>query len=141
MSIWFRPVARDDVRRVFETGMAAHLDIRFKDIGDDWLSGTMPVDHRTQQPMGLLHGGASAALAETLGSVAATLCVDYPTVRALGQEINSNHIRAVSSGIVTGIARAVHIGHRSHVWQIEIRNPADKLVCISRLTMAVLAPS
>ncbi|HXQ63576.1 MAG TPA: hotdog fold thioesterase [Steroidobacteraceae bacterium] len=139
MSIWFRPVVLDEVRQVFETGMAAHLDIRLKGIGDDWLSGTMLVDHRTQQPMGLLHGGASAALAETLGSVAATLCIDYPTVRAIGQEINSNHIRAVSSGIVTGIARPIHIGHRSQVWGIEIRNPADKLVCISRLTMAVIS--
>ncbi|HXQ31998.1 MAG TPA: hotdog fold thioesterase [Steroidobacteraceae bacterium] len=140
MRIWFRPIALEDIRSAFDTGMAAHLDIRLKDIGDDWLSGTMPVDHRTQQPMGLLHGGASAALAETLGSVAATLCIDYPTVRALGQEINSNHIRGVSTGIVTGTARPVHIGRRSQVWQIEIRDPADKLVCISRLTMAVLAP-
>jgi 1,4-dihydroxy-2-naphthoyl-CoA hydrolase len=139
MSIWFRPVALDDVRRVFGTGMADYLDIRFLGIGEDWLSATMPVDHRTHQPMGLLHGGASATLAETLGSVAANLCVDFPAVRCLGQEINANHIRGASRGTVTGTARPVHIGRRSHVWQIEIRDPAEQLVCISRLTIAVLA--
>jgi len=98
----------------------------------------MPVLPRVHQPMGLLHGGASVSLAESLGSVGANLCVDFPNQRCVGQEINANHIRAVTDGLVTGTARAAHIGARSQVWQIEIRNPADQLVCLSRLTIAVV---
>lgn len=138
MRIWHAPVSLDDVRRSFHAGLAVHLGMELSGLGDDWLSGTMPVDARTHQPFGLLHGGASVSLAETLGSVAANLCVDFPKVRCVGQEINANHVRAVSSGLVIGTARPVHIGGRSHVWQIEIRDPAEQLVCISRLTMAVL---
>ena len=107
-------------------------------IGDEWLSGTLPVDDRTRQPMGLLHGGASVVLAETLGSIAANLCVDFPTVCCVGQEINANHLRSMTDGIVTGTARPLHIGGRSQVWQIDIRSADEKLVCTSRLTLAVL---
>lgn len=118
--------------------MVEHLGIRFSEIGPDYVKGTMPVDARTQQTMGILHGGASVALAETLGSVAANMSIDPRGRVCVGQEINANHLRPVSSGIVTGTARPVHIGQRSQVWQIEIRDPAGRLTCISRLTMAVI---
>jgi len=98
----------------------------------------MPVDERTKQPFGLLHGGASVALAETLGSIGASMCVEPAKFLCVGQEINANHVRAVSSGLVTGTARPLHIGGRTHVWSIEIVNEAGKLVCVSRLTMAVI---
>ena len=101
----------------------------------------MPVDHRTVQTMGILHGGASVALAETIGSVAANLCIDPKTQACVGQEINANHLRPVASGLVTATARAVHLGSRSQVWQIEIRDERERLVCISRLTMAIIERS
>jgi 1,4-dihydroxy-2-naphthoyl-CoA hydrolase len=114
------------------------LGILFTEIGDDFVRGTMPVDARTVQPYGLLHGGASVALAETLGSMGAAMCVDAAEYQVVGQEINANHVRAARSGLVTGTARAVHLGGRTHVWSIEIVNDAQKLVCISRITMAVI---
>jgi 1,4-dihydroxy-2-naphthoyl-CoA hydrolase len=98
----------------------------------------MPVDERTRQPFGILHGGASVALAETLGSVAATLAIDGTKQRCVGQEINANHVRAVSSGYVIGTARPVHVGRRSHVWEIRITDESERLVCISRITMYIL---
>ena len=98
----------------------------------------MPVDSRTVQPMRMLHGGASAALAETLGSVGATLCVDASRHACVGLEINANHIRAVRSGLVTGTARPLHMGRRTHVWQIEIHDEEARLVCVARLTLAVV---
>ncbi len=118
--------------------LVEHLDIRITEIGPDYLRATMPVSPRTHQPMGVLHGGASVALAETVGSVAANLCVDPATHVCLGQEVNANHLRPVSSGLVTATARPYHLGSRSQVWQIEIRDARDKLVCVSRLTMAVV---
>jgi 1,4-dihydroxy-2-naphthoyl-CoA hydrolase len=114
------------------------LGIRFTEIGADFVRGTMPVDARTLQPYGLLHGGASVALAETLGSMGAAMAVDAAEFQVVGQDINANHLRAVRSGLVTGTARPIHIGGRSHVWGIEIVNDASKLVCISRLTMAII---
>jgi 1,4-dihydroxy-2-naphthoyl-CoA hydrolase len=138
MSIWFRPYTLEELSAWVPGTMAECLDIRFKEIGPDYLVGTLPVDHRTHQPMGILHGGASAALAETLGSVGANMCVDPQRQVCVGQEINANHLRPVSAGEVIGTARPVHIGHRSQVWQIEIRDPSDKLVCISRLTLAIV---
>jgi 1,4-dihydroxy-2-naphthoyl-CoA hydrolase len=108
------------------------------EIGPDYVRATMPVSPRTHQPTGVLHGGASVALAETVGSLAANLCVDQARYVCLGQEINANHLRPVSSGIVTATARPHHIGKRSHVWGIEIRDEQQKLVCVSRLTMAVV---
>ena len=118
--------------------LAEHLGIRVTEIGPDYLCATMPVNSHTHQPMGILHGGASVALAETVGSLAANLCVDVQKSTCVGQEINANHVRPVASGLVTATARPFHIGARSQVWGIEIRDENDKLVCVSRITMAVV---
>jgi len=138
MGIWFGSPTIDDANANHEGPLAAHLGIRFTEFGADFLRGTMPVAPHTRQPMGYLHGGASLVLAETLGSVAANFVVDRSKQRCLGKEINANHLRPVSDGVVTGTARPFHIGARSHVWSIEIRDPGERLVCISRLTMAVV---
>ena len=140
MSIWFKPLTLADVQRLHGRGgdMVAHLDIRITEAGPDFLRGTMPVDERTRQPFGLLHGGASVVLAETLGSVASNFVIDTSRYYAVGQEINANHLRSARSGLVTGTARPIHLGGRSHVWDIRIEDEAGKLVCISRLTMAVI---
>jgi len=137
MPIWFGNPTIEDAR-ARQVGLASHLGIEFTEWGDDFLRGTMPVGPSTHQPMGLLHGGASLVLAETLGSVAANFVVDYSKFRCLGQEINANHLRAVSDGVVIGTARPFHVGARSQVWSIEIRDPRERLVCISRLTVAVI---
>lgn len=118
--------------------MMETLDIRFTEAGDDWIRGTMPVDHRTQQPFGLLHGGASVVLAETLGSSAALLTLDVEKEIAVGLDINANHIRGVRGGLVTGTAKAIHLGRTTQVWEIRIEDEGNKLVCLSRLTMAVI---
>ena len=120
------------------TTLVTTLGIRFTEICPDFVRATMPVDERTIQPYGLLHGGASVALAETLGSMGAAMSVDAQEYQVVGQEINANHIRAARSGLVTGTAKPVHIGGRTHVWSIEIVNEAAKLVCIARITMAVI---
>jgi 1,4-dihydroxy-2-naphthoyl-CoA hydrolase len=142
-SLW-RPEAtlefmRDRMRRT----LAEHVGIELTEIGADFLVGTMPVDHRTCQPMRVLHGGASVVLAETLGSLAANAANRDTTRRFVGQEINANHLRPVPEGAtVTGVARPVHIGKSSQVWSIEIRNERGQLTCVSRLTMASIpAPS
>ena len=113
-------------------------EIEFTEIGADFIRGTMPVDARTHQPFGLLHGGASVALAETLGSMGANMCVDSSRYLCVGQEINANHLKSVRSGHVTGTARPLHVGMRSQVWSIEIVNDSGALVCVSRLTVAVI---
>lgn len=118
--------------------MAEILDIRFTETGDDYLEATMPVNNHTRQPYGLLHGGASAALAETVGSVAASLCIDTEKYICVGLEINCNHIRGKKDGTITARATPLHIGASTHVWDIKIRDERDKLVCVSRLTMAIL---
>lgn len=118
--------------------MMETLGIRLTAIGDDWLQGTMPVDHRTHQPFGLLHGGASVVLAETLGSTAAMLTLDPAREVAVGLDINANHVRGVRSGSVTGTARMLHLGRTTQVWEIRIESEEGALVCISRLTMAVV---
>ena len=118
--------------------MVGLLDIRFETFTDDTLEATMPVDSRTQQPFGLLHGGASVVLAETLGSTAGNLCVDPRQWMCVGVEINANHLRGERSGVVTGRATAVHVGRSTQVWEIDIRNAAGKRVCVSRLTLAVV---
>jgi len=128
----------DALNNLSEGCMVAHLGIEFTEIGPDFLKATMPVDHRTKQPMGLLHGGASVALAETMGSVGATVCIDMNKQYAVGLEINANHIKSAKSGKVTGTARPIHLGKGTHVWSIEIRNEDDQLVAISRITMAIL---
>lgn len=139
MAIWFGNTPTIDAANATQQGLLApHLGIAFTEWGDDFLRGTMPVAAHTRQPMGYLHGGASLVLAETLGSVAANFVVDLSKQRCLGQEINANHLRPVSEGLVTGTARPYHIGARSQVWSIEIRDAGERLVCISRLTMAVV---
>ena len=138
MSIWFQPVTPADLAGLHRGTLVEHLGIRITEIGEDFLAGTMPVDTRTRQPMGILHGGASVTLAETLGSVGASLCVDSRKFACVGQEINANHLRPVTSGVVTGKARPIHLGRRSQVWQIEIRDERERLVCVSRITLAVV---
>ena len=138
MSIWRSPKTIEQLNGAQSGTLIQQLGIRFTEVGADYLRGTMPVDERTKQPFGLLHGGASVALAETLGSIGAMMCVEPEKFLCVGQEINANHVRAVSSGLVTGTARPLHIGGRTHVWAIEIVNEAGKLVCASRLTMAVI---
>jgi 1,4-dihydroxy-2-naphthoyl-CoA hydrolase len=141
MSIWFRPFTLDEMQQYSRGSMTEHLDLRFTEIGPDYLRATMPVDHRTVQPFGLLHGGASVTLAETLGSVAATHCVDMSRFYCVGIEINANHVRSARGGRVTGTARPIHLGKRSHVWDIRIEDEQGRLVCISRLTVSVLEGS
>ena len=138
MSIWRSLRTVEELNGNREGTLIANLGILFTEIGADFVRGTMPVDTRTVQPYGLLHGGASVALAETLGSMGAAMCVDAAEYQVVGQEINANHVRAARSGLVTGTARAVHLGGRTHVWTIDIVNEAQKLVCISRITMAVI---
>jgi 1,4-dihydroxy-2-naphthoyl-CoA hydrolase len=118
--------------------LVSHLGIEFVETGQDFLTARMPVDERTRQPFGILHGGASAALAETVGSVAATLCLDLNQQRVVGLEINANHVKPVKTGYVYGTARPVHLGQRTHVWEIKITDEAQKLVCVSRLTLMVM---
>jgi 1,4-dihydroxy-2-naphthoyl-CoA hydrolase len=118
--------------------LAEQIGIEFITIGEDYLEARMPVDKRTHQPMGLLHGGASVSLAETMGSVAATLCVDQTKFFCVGLEINANHLKGVREGFVNGITKPIHIGKKTQVWEIRITTEQDELVCISRITMAVL---
>ena len=141
MSIWFQPTTIEQVQALFGgvRDINLHLDIQLTEIGSDFLRGTMPVDERTRQPFGLLHGGASVVLAETLGSVASKLCIDTSKFYAVGQEITANHLRSARSGRVTGTARALHLGGRSQVWDIELQDEAGRLTCAARLTMAVIA--
>ncbi|MGX9718589.1 hotdog fold thioesterase [Stenotrophomonas acidaminiphila] len=131
-------VSLDELNRLSRGTLIDHLGIVFTAAGEDWLQATMPVDERTRQPYGLLHGGASVVLAETLGSSAGNLCVDAASQVCVGLEINANHLRAARSGVVTGTARALHVGRTTQVWEIRIDNEAGKPVCISRLTLAVV---
>ena len=140
--IWFQKSPAPSAAQVNAASvntLVAHLGIEITEVGADFLSATMPVDTRTHQPMGLLHGGASVVLAETLGSSAGFMCVDTSKFSIVGTEINANHIRSVRSGKVTGTARALHLGRSSQVWEIRIENDKQQLVCISRLTVAVVA--
>ncbi len=136
MTIWKMPLTLDQLKKRAENTMVEHLGIEFLEIGADYLRAKMPVDHRTKQPAGLLHGGASVVLAETLGSVAARLCLDKDRKGIVGLEINANHIRPVSEGWVTGITNPIHIGRATQIWEVKIYNEEEKLVCISRLTVA-----
>lgn len=140
MPIWFEPdLTAAQLQPLGDNTMAGHLGIEFTEVGEDFIRGRMPVDHRTRQPYGLLHGGASVALAETLGSVAAAMVVDRKKFNAVGLEINANHLRGVRQGFVTGTARPLHIGKTTQVWEIRIVDEKEKLVCVSRLTVAVIA--
>ena len=133
MSIWKRSLTPD--MAVFKENMCDHIGIEITEVGDDYLRGTMPVDRRTIQPMGLLHGGASVVLAESLGSIAANLCCDDGCY-CVGLEINANHLRSVTSGKVTGTTRPIHIGRSTQVWEIKIEDDHGRPTCISRITMA-----
>lgn len=138
--IWFKPYTLADMHALnaASPSMAHHLGSEFLELGPDYVKGRMPVNERTRQPYGLLHGGASVALAETLASIGAVLCVDPERFRCFGQEINANHMRSVRDGHVYGIARPLHRGRRTHVWEVRIADPQDRLVCISRMTAAVV---
>jgi uncharacterized protein (TIGR00369 family) len=136
--IWNRSFTLEQVNERGRDSMVEHLSIVFTSFDDESITAMMPVDQTTKQPFGRLHGGASAALAETIGSTAANLCVDLDRFVAVGMEINANHIRPVREGNVTGTARPVHIGRSSQVWDIRIVDDDQRLVCVSRLTMAVI---
>jgi 1,4-dihydroxy-2-naphthoyl-CoA hydrolase len=138
MTIWKSLRSVDELNVGRAGTMIEYLGIEFTEIGADFLRGTMPVDLRTKQPYGLLHGGASVVLAETLASTGAAMCVDTEEYLCVGQEINANHVRSTRSGWVTGTARPVHLGGRTQVWTIEILNEAKQLICTSRLTVAVI---
>lgn len=138
MAIWFKQPTKEEAGKLEKGTLMETLDIQITELGEDFIRGTMPVDHRTVQPYGILHGGASVALAETLGSIAAHLVVDSDSYYTVGMEVNANHLRPVTKGRVTGTARPIHIGRSSQVWGIEIKNDQDKMVCISRITMAVV---
>ena len=131
-------VTTEALNKMSHHTMVTHLGIEFTEIGDQYICATMPVDHRTHQPLGLLHGGASVTLAETLGSVAATLCVDHNTQYCVGLEINANHIKSIKEGKVLGTARPIHIGKKTQVWDIRITNEQNDLISVSRITMAVI---
>ena len=136
-SIWFKTLPTE-LFGATATGLVGHLGIELVESGLDFLKGRMPVDERTRQPFGILHGGASVVLAETLASVAAAATVDLATKRCVGLEINANHLRAVASGWVIGIARPIHLGRGTQVWDIQITDEADRPVCVSRCTIAIL---
>lgn len=138
MSIWFKPYTTVDIQGLLKNNMAESLGIEITEITPDSVKGKMPVDHRTKQSMNILHGGASAALAETLGSIASNLIVDTAKYSCVGLDINANHLRPVSGGFVFAEAKPIHIGKKTQVWSIEIKNDLGKMVCISRLTMAVI---
>ena len=140
MSIWKKDTDLKRLNAISADTLIAWIGIEYTQIGDDFLKGTMPVDSRTHQPHGLLHGGASVVLAETLGSVAANLAVPDDKV-CVGLEVNANHIRSIKKGTVTGTATAVHIGYSTQIWQIEICNERNQLICTSRLTVAVIDKS
>ncbi len=136
-AIWKKPITIEHLQNVHIGTAVGQLGIEFLEIGDDFLKARVPVDCRTRQPMGILHGGVSVVLAETLGSVGAAYA-SPPECRAVGLEVNANHVRAVSEGWVIGMAKPLHVGRTTHVWQIEMRDEQDRLTCISRITMAIL---
>lgn len=139
MRIWKQPISVESLTASSADTAVSHLGIEFLEVGDDFIRARVPVDHRTIQPYGLLHGGVSVVLAETLGSCGAAYAAPAGH-RTVGLDINANHLKGVTQGWVTGITRPVHIGRSTQVWQIELRNDAGELTCVSRITMAVLAP-
>ena len=138
MTIWKSSFTLEDLNAIAKQTMVEHLGMEFTEIGEDYLKARMPVDERTKQPAGLLHGGANAALAETLGSMAGNMCVDYDKFSMVGVEINANHLRPVVAGFVEGIARPIKLGLTMQVWEIKIYDERERLTCISRLTLAVV---
>ena len=139
MSIWFhKNISLQDFKGIWENSMAEFLDLKWEEIGDDYLKLSMPVNKKTQQPYGFLHGGASCVLAETVGSIASALVIDQEKFYCVGLEINANHLRSVSEGTVVAIAKPLHLGKSTHVWDIRIYDDKEKLFCVSRLTVAIL---
>lgn len=138
--MWFREYTLEDIQNRYtdREHIGKLLDIQFTEIGTDHITATMPVDGRTHQPYGLLHGGANVVLAETLGSVASDLCVDSEKYSIVGIEVSASHIRAVRSGRVTGVCKPINIGGKLHVWEISIYNESGKLSCTSRLTVMII---
>lgn len=136
--IWSHDLTLDSINKFNQNTLVSHLDIKITEFGDDTLTGTMPVDERTFQPYRLLHGGASCVLAESLGSIAANLTLDNNVEVAVGQHIEATHLRPVTSGRVKGIAKNVHKGKTSQLWKIEIYNEENKLVCDSKILMAII---
>jgi 1,4-dihydroxy-2-naphthoyl-CoA hydrolase len=139
MRVWKQPISVELLTAISANTAVSHLGIEFLEVGDDFIRARVPVDHRTIQPYGLLHGGVSVVLAETLGSCGAVFAAPEGH-RAVGLDINANHLRGATSGWITGITRPVHIGRTTQVWQIELNNGAGELTCVSRITMAMLAP-
>jgi 1,4-dihydroxy-2-naphthoyl-CoA hydrolase len=139
MSIWFKSYTLTDIQWMLKNNMCETIGIEITGLTPDSIKGRMPVDQRTIQPMNILHGGASVALAETLGSIGSNLIIDNSKLVCVGLDINANHLRPVSGGFVYGEAKPIHIGKKTHVWGIEIKDEKGKMVCISRLTMAVIA--
>jgi len=139
MPIWLNPnLSAEEIKPISKNTMGEHIGIELIEVGENYLKGRMPVDHRTQQPYGLLHGGASVAFAETLGSIGSAYVIDQSKFLCVGLDINANHIRGVKEGFVYGTAKPLHLGSTTHVWEIQIRDEKEKLVCISRLTVAIL---
>jgi 1,4-dihydroxy-2-naphthoyl-CoA hydrolase len=139
MKIWFnKELQLVDLLSLGKGTMGEYIGIEWTELGDDFIKAKMPVDHRTKQPYGLLHGGASCVLSETIGSVASAMVVDHSKFVCVGLEINANHVRSAREGFVTGIATPLHLGANTHVWDIKIYDEINKLVCISRLTVAVI---
>lgn len=136
--IWFSEFTVEDLNNRPKNHLGGLIGIEFTEIGEDYLKGTMPVDERTHQPAGILHGGASVVLAETLGSIASYMCIDPELYQAVGLEINANHLRPVKSGKVTGVCTVLHRGAKTHVWEIKIYDDRGKMNCVSRITVAVI---
>ena len=140
MQIWFRKnITIEDIRGIGANTMAEFLGLKWVEIGDDFLKLSMPINDTTRQPYGFLHGGASCVLAETVGSVGSALVIDQEKYYCVGLEINANHLRSVTKGIVTATATPLHLGKSTHVWDIKIYDEQEKLFCVSRLTMAILS--
>ena len=136
--MWFKEFTVEELNGKPKNHIGGLLDIVFTEIGDDFLVATMPVDERNHQPAGILHGGASVVLAESLGSVASFMCIDPEKYVPVGLEVNANHLRPVKSGLVKGVCTKVHIGAKTHIWDIKIYNDRGKMSCISRLTVAII---
>ena len=137
-SIFPENIQVSDINELGNNSMIAYMGIKFVKIEKNFIEAVMPVDHRTVQPYGILHGGASVVLAETLGSIASSLVIDQTKERAVGIEVNANHIKSVSKGEVIGRTSPIHIGKRTHVWNTEIRNESKQLISVSRITIAIL---
>lgn len=137
-SIWHRRPDSTLIDGMSKGTIDEHLGIKIIDVGDDYITGTMPADARTFQPYGIVHGGANVVLAETLGSIAGAHVIDMTPIRCMGQEVSATHLRPVSSGLVTGTAKPIHLGRRSHVWEIRLTNDQGKLTCIAKLILAIV---